>query len=220
VKKEILQNNYDNGGLKIINLNAFILSLKSTWIRRLFQKDNKWQNIFMSFIDTDRFYNYGSDYIQKIQSKLKNTFWKDVLLSWAKVIEKERKFNCHFFLASPIWFNNKIKIDNKSIFYKEWFEKGVQSINDLINEDGTYLTLDQFQGKYKIVVNFFKYNSIISAIRQAKRSFTTGESRLVCPFIPSIVQQLLRQKKVPKICMISSINVQLHRLGKKYGVKF
>ena len=128
----------------------------------------------------------------------KNTFWKDVLLSWAKVIEKERNFNWHFFLVSPIWFNNKIKIDNKSIFYKEWFEKGVQSINDLINEDGTYLTLDQFQEKYKIVVNFFKYNSIISAIRQAKRSFTMGESRLVCPFIPSIVQQLLRQKKVQR----------------------
>jgi hypothetical protein len=145
VKKEILQNNYDNGGLKIINLNAFILSLKSTWIRRLFQKDNKWQNMFMSFIDTDKFYNCGSDYIQKIQSKLKNTFWKDVLLSWEKVIEKEQNFNWHFYLANPIWFNNKTMIDNISIFYKEWFEKGVRSINDLINEDGTYLTLDQFK---------------------------------------------------------------------------
>jgi hypothetical protein len=56
----------------------------------------------MSFIDTDKFYNCGSDYIQKIQSKLKNTFWKDVLLSWEKVIEKERNFNWHYFLASPI----------------------------------------------------------------------------------------------------------------------
>jgi hypothetical protein len=100
----------------MVDLNAFILSLKSTWICRLFQKDNKWQNIFMSFIDTDRFYNYGSDYIQKIQSKLKNTFWKDVLLSWEKVIEKERNIKWHFFLATPVWFNNKIMIDNKSIF--------------------------------------------------------------------------------------------------------
>jgi hypothetical protein len=58
--------------------------------------------------------------------------------------------------------------------------------------------LDQFQEKYKIVVNFFKYNSIISAIRQAKRAFTMGESRLVCTFIPSIVQQLLRHKKGSK----------------------
>ena len=92
---------------------------------------------------------------KKYSQNSKILFWKDVLLSWEKVIEKEQNFNCHFFLASPIWFNNKIKIDNKSIFYKEWFEKGVRSINDLINEDGTYLTLDQFQEKYKIVVNFF-----------------------------------------------------------------
>jgi hypothetical protein len=77
----------------------------------------------------------------------KNTFWKDVLLSWEKVIEKERKFNGHFFLVSPIWFNNKIMIDNKSIFYKDWFEKGVQSINDLINEDGIYLNFGSVSRK-------------------------------------------------------------------------
>jgi hypothetical protein len=61
---------------------------------------------------------------QKIQSKLKNTFWKDILL-WENVIEKERNFNWHPFLASPLWFNNKIMIGNKSIFYKDWFEKDV-----------------------------------------------------------------------------------------------
>ena len=77
----------------------------------------------------------------------KNTFWKDVLLSWEKVIEKELKFNWHFFLVSPIWFNNKIMIDNKSIFYKDWFEKGVQSINDLINEDGIYLNFGSVSRK-------------------------------------------------------------------------
>ena len=47
----------------------------------------------MPFIDTDKLYNCGSDYIQKLQSKLRNTLWKDVLLLWEKVIEKERNFN-------------------------------------------------------------------------------------------------------------------------------
>jgi hypothetical protein len=88
-------------------------------------------------------------------------------LLWENVIEKERNFNWHLFLASPLWFNNKIMIGNKSIFYKDWFEKGVRSINDLINEDGIYLTLDQFQEKNQIVVNLFNYNSIVSAIRRA-----------------------------------------------------
>jgi hypothetical protein len=80
VKKEILQNNYDNGGLKIINLNAFILSLKSTWIRRLFQKDNKWQHIFVSFIDTDKFYYCGSDYMYiQVNSKFLQFHFLDLV---------------------------------------------------------------------------------------------------------------------------------------------
>ena len=89
-------------------------------------------------------------------------------------------------------------LTQSGLIIRQWLTIYLYSINDLINEDGTYLTLDQFQEKYKIVVNFLKYNSIISAIRQAKRSFNTGESRLVCPFIPSIVQQLLRHKKGSK----------------------
>ena len=92
-------------------------------------------------------------------------------ISVSSVQIKSKHFNWHLSLASPIWFNNKIMIGNKSIFYKDWFEKGVRSINDLINEDGTYLTLDQFQGKKQIVVNLFNYNSIVSAIRQGQRSF-------------------------------------------------
>ena len=38
----------------------------------------------------------------------------------------------------------------------------------------------------------------VSVIRKDRRSFNTGESRHVCPFIPSIVQQLLRHKKGSK----------------------
>ena len=34
IKKEVLFKDYTNGGLKMLNLTAFINSLKSTWIRR------------------------------------------------------------------------------------------------------------------------------------------------------------------------------------------
>ena len=100
------------------------------------------------------------------------------------------------------------------------WQKGVRSINDLINENGTYLTLGQFQEKYQIVVNFLKYNSIISAIRQAKRSFNTGESRLVCLFIPSILQQLLRHNKGSKdMHDILKYMYNYTDWATKYGVK-
>jgi hypothetical protein len=36
MKKDIMQKEYQEGGLKMINMHSFILALKSTWIRRLF----------------------------------------------------------------------------------------------------------------------------------------------------------------------------------------
>ena len=54
VKKDIMQKEYQEGGLKMINIHSFILALKSTWIRRLFFNNCKWQNIFMSSIDINK----------------------------------------------------------------------------------------------------------------------------------------------------------------------
>jgi len=34
IKREVSVQNYDKGGLRILDINLFISSLKSTWIRR------------------------------------------------------------------------------------------------------------------------------------------------------------------------------------------
>ena len=64
IKTTIVVKQYAEGGLKMINLNAFINALKSTWIRRLLTSDSKWQEfikmhvnlekLFKSFLDINR----------------------------------------------------------------------------------------------------------------------------------------------------------------------
>ena len=62
-------------------------------------------------------------------------------------------------------FNNKkIKIDSNSIFYPEWVEKGVLSIQDLLDHNRKFLSFQVFQQKYNIKCNFLKYFQILSAI--------------------------------------------------------
>jgi hypothetical protein len=46
IKKEVLVKDYTNGGLKIINLTAFINALKSTWIRRAIHEVKKVSTIW------------------------------------------------------------------------------------------------------------------------------------------------------------------------------
>jgi len=63
-----------------------------------------------------------------------------------------------------ILFKNKdILIDGSSFFLQKWKEKGVISIQDIL-DDGKSLTFKSFQDKFKIKCNFFSYLQVISAI--------------------------------------------------------
>ena len=66
------------GGLKMINLNLFILALKTTWVRKLFRTECKWDNILFSTINQEKLFNFGNGYISYIKKNVvKNKFWKD-----------------------------------------------------------------------------------------------------------------------------------------------
>ena len=67
--------------------------------------------------------------------------------------------------ADTILFNNKeILVDRKPIFLREWFVKGIYTIQQLLNENGQYLTFQEFQAKYYCQTNFLQFYQILSAI--------------------------------------------------------
>ena len=62
-------------------------------------------------------------------------------------------------------FNNKeILIDGKPFFIREWFAKGIISIKDLLQENGQFLTYEEFQRKNSCKTNFLNFYEGLSAI--------------------------------------------------------
>jgi len=62
-------------------------------------------------------------------------------------------------------FNNKdILIDGQIIFYSKWFDKGIISIQDILDHTGKFLTFHEFQKKYGVQCNFLNYLQVLSAI--------------------------------------------------------
>ena len=55
-------------------------------------------------------------------------------------------------------------IERNGVFWKQWFDYGVAFISDLMNSDGKFLTLKEFQSKFEIKVNCFHYFQLIAAI--------------------------------------------------------
>ena len=64
----------------MINIHSFILALKSTWIRRLFFNNCKWQNIFMSSIDINKLSCGGSGYIEQVIESVKKSILEGCII--------------------------------------------------------------------------------------------------------------------------------------------
>lgn len=81
---------YLDGGLKMINTDWHIKSLKSTWIRRLLKNDTAlWTQMFDNVIGPiNNLTMLGPQWYGYLKSKTKNKFWYDVLESWFQISTK------------------------------------------------------------------------------------------------------------------------------------
>ena len=66
-------------------------------------------------------------------------------------------------------------------------EKGIVSIKDLLKEDGSYLSFEEFKGKFSCKTNFIQYFQIISAIpdrlRLKSQSINSSSQVTIISFI-------------------------------------
>ena len=91
---------------------------------------------------------------------IKNKFWKDLIKYFF-----ELKFRDELNLDSVIWYNSHLKLEGKTIFYKELFDKGILLIRDLLNDNNIFKTLEEVKDQYNCRIIYLKYFSLISIIK-------------------------------------------------------
>ena len=63
-----------------------------------------------------------------------------------------------------IWNDRNIKIECKTRFYKTWFEKSLLRIEDLLQNEGNFLSFNQFSKKIYLETPFTLYFGLINSI--------------------------------------------------------
>ena len=134
IKRDMLCKEYIQGGLKMINVEAFLNSLKTTWIRRLITNNHKWTKLISLYINSEIFYSCGSEYCTKVIKNIHNQFWQDVLKSHIEVTTKNKPTENTAFLSNAIYHNENNKIANKSFYFPQCFDNGIKFINDITNK--------------------------------------------------------------------------------------
>ena len=116
----------------MININAFIAALKPTWLRKLITDNSRWIIILQSSVNIQTILNLGTSCItEKVLPKIKSKFWTDVFLSHMQVSTRNTPTEIQQFQTNPIFFNENIKIGNKTIYNQSCIENGIKYINDI-----------------------------------------------------------------------------------------
>ena len=163
IKRTSLYQDFRNGGLRMVDIELTIRSLRLAWIQRLlFGNNGSWKIVpdyFFKKYGGLKFLlrcNYDVKYLRHIPE-----FYRDILTAFNEI---KTLYN-YDQGTDIILFNNKdILVDGKPIFLTEWFNKGIYTIQELLDENGQYLTFNEFKSKYCCKTNFLQFYQIVSAI--------------------------------------------------------
>ena len=165
ISRKTLTLDFENGGLRMTNIETFIKSLKLTWFRRLFITNSSWINIFseVTGCSITKLTQFGPSYCKQRANSTHNSFWKEALYYFAEFLESfEMKDS--YILLEPLWYNDKIKIENKCTYFKALHEKGFHRVCDLLDIQGNFITYHSIKNNYAIQIPFTTYEGLKQAI--------------------------------------------------------
>ena len=117
----------------MLDIDMFINSIKCSWIKRIFDKENTGvlKSFYLDILD-----RHGGKLILKsnLDNKTikrlfpKQLFLQQIITSWTKIklISENSSIG-----KEIIWHNKNIKLENNSIFYQDWYDKGIQNLEHI-----------------------------------------------------------------------------------------
>ena len=92
----------------------------------------------------------------------------------------------------PIWFNPNLRID----FKKNWFDKGIRTLNDIVDTYGKPMDLQTFQEVYQLKTNFLEYGGFCNKIKSFLRYKDFPHAKTTLPRNSYINIIVSKEKKV------------------------
>ena len=166
IKSEILTMDYEKRGLKMIDLETFIKSLKICWIKRMIESEDNGilKNIYLSKLK-----HFGGNFYLNVTSlktiyiALRKFFLKDILAAWCKCIVNPVISS---YRHEILWNNSNVKVEGNTIMYTNWFSNGIKYFEDVYNTTAKALYLyRRLSEKYNLPESdFLKYLTLIHSI--------------------------------------------------------
>ena len=121
---------------------------------------------------------------------MKDIFWTDLLKFFFELKTKEK---IPLNVDSIIWYNSSLKIEGKTLFYKELFDNNIIFIKDILDEENKFKTYDELKNQLNCKLNSLKYFSLIAMIKSKNvTNITNAEYR------SHLINTILNSKSLSK----------------------
>ena len=150
-------------------------------------------------IDFQKIFSLGQGYATQLNGNIDNPFWKELLQIWAYFCKCFKVESVFQILNSPLWFNSNLT--NGDYFYiKDWYNKGLRHVSDLINEHGNFYEFDAVKTRYNLRGTFWDFQSLLrkspnewkTILNHNKVSCILNRYNVTCS---TYVQRLIADKK-------------------------
>ena len=173
-------NDYSNGGLKMIDFDSMIISLRLAWLKRIFgSNDGTWKRYLTWHLEPlGGLFLFYCNYDVRILPLKTSLFYLELLQWWS---EFRDSFSSEKDWQHILWNNKQILINNKTVYYKSYFEAGVVHISDLffeLNNKDSFSIVSNRISKTNFLVWAGLRHSIPSTLKNSSPKSTTGELAL------------------------------------------
>ena len=201
IKRNIMINDYSNGGLKMIDLFSFNKSLKTIWIKKYLDKTNlgKWKLFFERELG-----RYGGEAVflgnlnktdMKHHFSSTNIFINEILMIWSEVNYTDNISSLQHYQSQPLWNNSLIRIDSKPIYFREWLANGISTIRSLMKDANKPLSYEEFQNKYGLKACPLAFGGIIATLKNLRKRFKENIDSPEKDEIEPFIKIFLKAKK-------------------------
>ena len=177
VKRKVLTQDHDKGGLKMIDMKTLQTALYFSWIPKLTSVDEEKWKIFPVLFCSQLGEGLHIFNTQCHRNKLKglsgesNYFWKHVLETWLRIKEKDWASEGipDLNLNSSLWNNKDLQYKSQNLHMKDWIAAGIFRIKNIIDENHRFISLNSLEDKIGTsATRQFEYNAVKTAFENAR----------------------------------------------------
>ena len=159
-KYEILIQNYEKGGLKLLDPQTLDQSMKikmfNKCINLMEQNDDVFLALYRETVSIPFELVHRCNLCKKdiIENSTEN-IWRSILIAWEKF--KNNEIYSRYDIANEIiWYNKEIRVANKPLFIKKMYRKGINTVSCLMSNDKTQLLeFTEFNNRHPYVSELY-----------------------------------------------------------------